>query len=252
MNRVMPLLLAVMMTALTAPGCQSPPRATAPTSPAPYPCQRTATPINIDGRLDEADWQRAEVIEQFYVFAPRGAGDLPVTKVRMLWDPTHLYVGFECEDDDIWSYSDKPDAELWFGDVAEFFIKPSVQKLSYAELVVAPNGTLTDAWHESRGGGGFKRYHGWSSNARVATSITGTDGPSSDQDTSYSVEIAIPLASIVKDVNEASLRGWTFGAFRYDYTKSRDEPLLLMSFPESLKRGFHYYEGYRPLHFVND
>lgn len=217
-----------------------------------YQCYRAGSAITVDGRLDEAGWARAEVIERFYAFSPRGESRLSQTRVRMLWDDVNLYVGFECVDDDVWSYSDEADSELWNGDVAEFFIKPDPAGLSYAELVVAPNGTLTDAWHVSRGAGGFKRFSGWSSGAAVGCVVDGTDGDWQDDDRSYVVEIAIPLKAIVGGDEGESMRGWTFGAFRYDYSKSREQPLLMMSMPESLKRGFHYYEGYRALAFVKN
>jgi hypothetical protein len=63
----------------------------------------TATPadgvIEVDGRLDEPAWQRAEPVKDFYQ-RERNEG-LPATErteVRVLYDQSFLYVGFHCLD----------------------------------------------------------------------------------------------------------------------------------------------------------
>lgn len=242
-------IVGLLVFCLFLPACNSQRKqaVVALTPEAPYICHQATGPITLDGILNEPAWQQAQVIDRFYLFAPKDAMNPSATSVRMLHDDDTLYVAFECEDDDVWSFTSEPDGDLWNGDVVEVFIKPDKDKLSYAEFVVSPNGVLFDAWHASRGGGGAKRFRGWSSGAKAASSVTGTDGRWDDNDTGFRVELAIPLGAITDAVGQIDTRGWTFGAFRYDYSKSRDQPLLLMSLTESLKRGFHYYEGYREL-----
>jgi len=215
-----------------------------------YGCRQASGPILIDGNLDEPAWQDVEVIDTFYPYDPEFTGPLSGTKVRLTWDPNHLYVAIECVDDDIWSFSDEPDSELWLGDVVEIFLKPSASKLSYCEFVIAPNGTLFDARFPSRGAGGYRRFSNWSSNAEVATEIDGSDGDWRDTDTGYTVEMAIPFSAF-KEVFGVPLPGdvWTFGVFRYDYSKSYEKQLLMMSIPDAPEYGFHYYEKYHHLEF---
>src|SRR5260370_42180979 len=59
-------------------------------------CRWTATPITIDGKLDEAAWGKAQVIDGFAVFwekrPPRTA-----TSARLLWDDKYLYFAAEME-----------------------------------------------------------------------------------------------------------------------------------------------------------
>ena len=61
-------------------------------------------PIEIDGRLDEEAWQRAEPIGNFVQWGnswdPGGPPSQP-TEVRFLFDGDNLYVGAICYDDDI-------------------------------------------------------------------------------------------------------------------------------------------------------
>lgn len=223
-------------------------RATA-ARPAPYLCNKVANGlISVDGRIDEAAWQAAEPITNFYVYRPVGGTNRSPTEVRILWDSQNLYVAFRCTDADIWSYSNEPDAELWRGDACEFFVKPSRTSLVYYEFVMAPNGTLLDVRNPSRGAGGAPRFKTWPSHARVATAVDGTDGNVADADTGYTIEMAIPLKAFAGATPPADGVAWTFGAFRFDYSKLYEDPLLLMSIPES-PSGFHYYEGYANLVF---
>ncbi len=210
-----------------------------------YICVAAAGDITVDGRLDESDWQNAEVVSTFYPYTPTTDPELSPTRVRLLWGDDYLYVAFECKDDDIWSFSDKDDDDLWNGDAVEFFIHADTFGLGYKEFVVSPSGALFDAYHASRGGGGGRRFKTWDADAEVATVINGTDGNWHDDDVSFTAELAIPIKSL-GDIHQGA---WSFGAFRYNYSKSFEEMQLLMSIPEAPKWGFHYYPGYRPLIF---
>lgn len=229
--------------------CCPPVAAAAPEASAPYVCWFTSDAITVDGKLDEAAWVRAEEITQFYVLEPVGGVSQSPTTARLLWGNEYLYVAFECEDADIWPYSDKADDELWFGDVVELFIKPSVEALPYYEFVIAPSEAMYDGRYTSRGAGGYNRFKGWSSNATVAVAIDGTMDNAEDTDRGYTVEIAVPLSAFAGATPPADGVTWTFSVFRYDYSKVYEDPLLLMAIPESRHHGFHYYEGYRPLRF---
>ena len=61
-------------------------------------------PIELDGRLDEEAWQRAEPIENFVQWGnswdPGGPPSQP-TEVRILYDDTNLYVGAICWEEDV-------------------------------------------------------------------------------------------------------------------------------------------------------
>jgi hypothetical protein len=217
---------------------------------APYICRPAGAAIAVDGLLDEPAWQHAETLAVRYVFKPKEyTVPPPDTTVRLLWDRDYLYVGFTCVDDDIWSFSSQADDSLWFGDVVELFIKPSRVTKNYYEFNIAPNGTLYDASYPSRGAGSFSRFKTWSSGARVATAVNGSDGNFEDYDQGYTVEVAIPWPAFLEGAPGAG-GFWTFGAFRYDYSKSFDDPVLLMSIPGPLSR-FHDYEEYQDIEFSN-
>jgi hypothetical protein len=61
--------------------------------------QKTASTLIIDGRLDEAEWQTAEVIEELIQGYPNiGAPPTERTQIRILYNDSYLYVGIEAND----------------------------------------------------------------------------------------------------------------------------------------------------------
>ena len=221
-----------------------------PVKGAPYICEQAVDKVVIDGKLTEKTWKNAAVIDKFYVYKPENPKHISATKARLAWDKDNLYIAIECEDDDIWSYSDKADDQLWRGDVSEFFVKPSTSALAYCEFVMAPNGTLYDGRYPSRGSGTYWRFKDWSSHAKVKSTINGSDNNWKDNDTGYVIEVAIPFSAFSEIAKKPVIGDtWTFGVCRYDYTKSYENPLLLMTMPESPYSGYHYYEGYGALIF---
>jgi hypothetical protein len=220
--------------------------------PEPYIVHRAAQAPKIDGNLNEPAWERASAITKFNLFSRVDVDQLPTTTARILWDKTHLYLGFECDDDDIWSYSEKNDDPLYLGDVVELFVKPNRDSLKYYEFVVAPNGAIYDARYPSRGAGLSHRFGRWNSEAKIATQVKGSNDNHSDSDHGYSVEIAIPLEAFESQERPSEGTEWSFGVFRYDYSKSYEDCLMLMSIPKaSASHGFHHYEAYGPLRFAD-
>ncbi len=65
----------------------------------PFIVTRTEGTIKVDGRLDEADWKKAAVLELNYEVSPRENVRPPVrTEVRLLYNRSHFYIGFRCFD----------------------------------------------------------------------------------------------------------------------------------------------------------
>ncbi len=63
---------------------------------------RTYESIEIDGELSEADWQKAEIINQFVQIEPyEGQKSTEPMEVRILYDDDNIYLGFKCYDKEI-------------------------------------------------------------------------------------------------------------------------------------------------------
>jgi hypothetical protein len=60
---------------------------------------KAKAPIAVDGKLDEAEWQGAEVISANFLYGKQNvASTEPRMNVRYLWDDAYLYIGYEIFD----------------------------------------------------------------------------------------------------------------------------------------------------------
>jgi len=113
----------------------------------------TSTPVVVDGKLDEAVWQNANV----YLMSLGKDRVLLGQKlqeggeVMACWDDQNLYVAVkfydtdvctDCKEDQTHSYGE--------GDTVELFIKPA-HNSCYWELYATPNNKKTTFWYPSRG-----------------------------------------------------------------------------------------------------
>lgn len=70
-----------------------------PENPPEIRAQRATNTITIDGRLEENDWQQAEVVSSFFRREPRQGGTIRYkTEVKFLYDDKNLYIGAFCKD----------------------------------------------------------------------------------------------------------------------------------------------------------
>jgi hypothetical protein len=87
----------------------------------PYTCFRTSQPLAIDGRLDEAAWQRAPRSPRF-VDVVDGAPALYDSRAAALWDDDYLYVGFWLEEPFVQAEIAERDALIFLENDIEVFI----------------------------------------------------------------------------------------------------------------------------------
>ena len=72
------------------------------TLPAGYVCYRVDGKIKVDGKLNEADWQKAQPTSSFVDISGEGfAKPCYDTSAKMLWDDKYLYVAATLQEDDI-------------------------------------------------------------------------------------------------------------------------------------------------------
>lgn len=170
---------------------------------------QTSAPPIIDGKLDDAAWQNAATVELKWRFNPANAPALIAltptvrTTARLLWDRQFLYVGFECEDADVWSTYTQRDAYVWEGEAVEVYLDPSGKGQNYKEIDLNPLGALIDLnIPEAKDGnpGDVEQNARWNaSGLRWATSVNGTTNERNDRDTGWTAELAIPIQQILPD-----------------------------------------------------
>jgi hypothetical protein len=187
-----------------------------PEPPPPAPVDRelrhfqvaaTASPIHIDGTLDEAEWAGATVIDLPYEWYPGDNTAPPVkTEALVTFDSDNLYVAFKADDPEPGAIrSNLMDRDLVGQFVQDdhvgFTIDTFNDERQGYQFRVNPRGVQVDGvFSEIAGGEDFSWDAIWASAARVT-------------DTGYVVEIAVPFRAI-RFSRATGPQTWGLEAFR--------------------------------------
>lgn len=207
-----------------------------------YTCYRTHQPIQIDGNLNKAVWNKALKSPRFVDMAT-GTPGFYDTRMAALWDEKYLYIGFWVEEPFIEAHHTERDAVIFQENDVEVFIDGGD---CYYELELNALGTLYEVffiWRDAykRGGrfdvpefdvherqsftfgGDYDRHPAsfWKGThprgirwaftdwdfpgLKVATQIDGTLNDSSDIDKGWTAEIALPWSGMNWLANGRSL-----------------------------------------------
>ena len=141
-----------------------------------------AAPV-IDGKLDDAAWKSAKLVELRFL---TGRWEKPTQKTtaRVLADEKCVYLAVECRESQperMISAGKKRDGELWNGDTVELFLDPGhkSKRLSYFHVIVNPRGLLYDGYG--------KKTDAW--NAAVKAKTGKFEG-------GWTVELAVPMKDL--------------------------------------------------------
>lgn len=189
-----------------------------------YTVRRATGPIRIDGRLDEADWQRAERMSPFRTWDDKPAPD--DTVVKALWDNERIYFGFLCRDSQIVAGKSQRDDPIYStDDVVELFIDPEGALKMYTEIIVSARNVVFDAYQITNAAGDAPElmFRDWDAKRmQTAVHVDGrlkTPGePADGQDRSWSAEVAIPYDTWIKMRNKPPHDGdeWRAALTRYN------------------------------------
>jgi len=177
--------------------------------------------ITVDGKLDEAVWGRAKPTAAWT--SPDGKRrPVPKTTARLAWTATHLYVGVESDDDDVWSTFTARDSNTWEQEVIEIFIDADGDKKDYLELQVSPTNVVFDARFE-RHRSDLSKARAWNmAGLETAARVDGTVNQRDDTDRGWTVEMAIPVDQ-VPGAKSPITHGhvWRANLFRWDFPKGK-------------------------------
>lgn len=163
-------------------------------NPKVYNCVYTPVSIRIDGIADEEAWGLAKWSDAFIDI--RGK-DQPVpylkTRMKMLWSKHYLYITATMEEHDLWGTLKDRDAIIYHDNDFEVFADPDGDGLNYYELEINVLGTEFDLFLNKAYNKMGRADIGWNMKGlQSAVSTSGTINDPSDEDESWSVEIAIP------------------------------------------------------------
>ena len=111
------------------------------TEPRSYVCYRTDGKLKIDGKLDEASWQKAKPTAPFVDISGEG---FPTPKyettAKMLWDDEYLYIGAVLQEDDIKARLTQRDTIIYYDN--DFNNKSMLIKVTDQELLNLTGGII--------------------------------------------------------------------------------------------------------------
>ena len=168
--------------------------------PQQYVCRKTNTPVVIDGRLDDAAWNRAAWTSDFVdIEGDRKPRPRFRTRAKMLWDDTYFYVAAEIEEPHVWATLTKHDSVIFHDNDFEVFIDPNGDTLEYYEFEINALNTGWDLFLPKPYRFGGKARNEWEiPGLRTAVHVDGTLNDPSDQDRGWSVELAFPWKALAE------------------------------------------------------
>jgi len=149
------------------------------------------------------------------------------------------------QDSDIFSTATGDNQKMWtLGDVAEFFVKPGVDRSDYWEIHLTPNDFIMDLYIPDRErfmGGVVTWDEAIAPNSDAEKRVEVLDGK-------WAVELCIPWRSFGVEAIPAAGTVWQFAVCRYNYNGGLDNPEH-SSTAHFIEPGFHRYEEFNDLLF---
>ncbi len=181
-----------------------------------YKAPKVASAPKIDGKLDDGAWKDAPEVSLTTSFDGREVKRK--TRMRLVYDDTFIYVGFDCDDPDVWGSMHKKDDPIYNEEVVEVFFDADGDGATYNELQVSPHNTNFDASFVARRSD-LEAAMKWESGMISAVDIRGTIDKSDDVDQGWSAEMKIPIANLNKVPHVPPQKGekWRFNAYRLEH-----------------------------------
>lgn len=170
--------------------------------------KKTSTPIQVDGQLDEAGWEQADIATDFWLKFPQdGIKAGPKTEVRMTYDEKYLYISAVCYDTGGYVVQTlKRDSRFFDGDAFGVVIDPVNRRTNGFLFGVSPLNVQSEDLLSPNASGrlNFSWDNKWFSEV-------------SQYEDRWVVEMAIPFKTLRF---ETGLTSWGINFFRNDLEKN--------------------------------
>ena len=220
-----------------------------------YNAPKATGPILIDGILDESDWQNAPLSELFADIRGVDFEPKPIkqTRMKMLWDNENLYIAGILEEDNVTASLTEHDSIIYHDNDWEVFIDPDQDCRFYFEIELNALNTVMDLLMDRPYRDGGKFYLPWDLRGlKTAVHVNGTLNDPSDKDQGWTVEMAIPIASLAVDfqkVDQLLDMDWKIGFSRVEWLKAGGPEENWVWNPTGMV-DMHQPERWGVLHFV--
>ena len=183
-----------------------------------YLVPRVASPPALDGRGLDGVWASLPPVGPFGLHD--GTPARQATWARLGYDATHLYVAFDCVDDDIWGSYRQRDEPVYDEEVVEVFLDFAGLGTEYAEVEVSPHNVVLDGvnrWLDGR----HEWDPSWScAGLQTAVTVRGVLDDLSHLDQGWSATLALPFAGLEVAVPAPGDR-WRANLYRIDRDRRR-------------------------------
>ena len=203
--------------------------------------------INVDGKLDDLQWNTAG---KYILVLPldrreKGMSLREDGQVGFCWNKDYLYVGIKFDDADVIATGQEDNIHHYrLGDLCEIFLKP-INEAYYWELYVTPASRKTAFYFPTKRHQPIIIDKEFCDKMIVRSQITGTLNRNDDKDSGWTAEMAIPVKQLRKYRAEFSEgQFWTVLIGRYDYFGSIESEPDLSVFPEISVTNWHSIEEY--------
>jgi hypothetical protein len=181
---------------------------------------RSKTAIIVDGLLNEPAWQDAQKVQLRNSDTDEAVTDTTFsTSAFTSYDDDNLYIAFICNDRDIYSSFTNRDQHLWEEEAVEVFIDVDDEPNTYVEIELSPNNVLFDSYIVHPMNIDIEETSKFDlPGIKTAVSVNGTLNFRTDEDKSWTAEIAIPFSNIMKSFNSDILKAakWKINYYRVD------------------------------------
>ena len=203
----------------------------APIVPRGYLCRHTATPIVVDGKLDDAAWADAPWTADFVDIQGESKPKPRFrTRAKLLWDDEYLYIGAELEEPHVWATLTQHDSVIFEDPDFEVFMNPTGDTHSYYEFEMNALNTswdlMLDKPYQDRG----RPNNAWDiPGMKTAVHVNGTINNPADIDQGWTVEIAFPWKVLAERARHAGPpeegEQWRIGFSRVEWQITNNGPV---------------------------
>lgn len=195
--------------------------------PRTYTVQFTEKPPVIDGHAQKSEWRKARWSTPF-VDIEGADKPLPAfaTRMKMLWDPSFLYILIDVEEPDLWATLTNQDDIIFRDHDVEVFIDPDGDTYRYIEIEINALGTVMDLFMDKPYKKGGRADLTWNATGlKKAVGIRGTLNEPGDTDSGWTVEMAIPFDLIGQTAGVAKPQQgteWRINFSRVEWLMEKD------------------------------
>jgi hypothetical protein len=205
-------------------------------APEHYTCHRAGV-ITIDGEITDGEWSSAPWSNLFTdIEGDLKPAPLHDTRLKMLWDDSHLYIAAELKEPHIWATLRQRDTIIFHDNDFEVFIDPDGDTHGYYEFEMNAFNTVWDLLLTMPYRDNGRAIDAWDiAGLKSAVKIYGTINDPSDIDDRWTLEIAFPFA-VLEEWGEMPADGtvWRMNFSRVNWkTKTESGSYVKETDPET-------------------